>query len=270
LWGQANIGMTISLIRAVAAALALLALTACSQKKQSPGSLSPGLESAAIELSESGVADVVTRIEGVYVRVKTIARSRPSADRRSKAPRVVNGGSGIIVDSQGLVVTAAHIAIDTAFVAEVTTIDGVVHGAEILGVDRNRELALLKIVGPSEFVAATPIRATPGIGDPVIAIGAGQGRQGIVVVGAVAFTPWPGRISYGQYGFNRAVKLDIKVDAGFSGGPVFDRHGRLIGMIAAMVIGDPSAVPYAAPQVAYAVPAESIADYLAEWSPDRP
>lgn len=169
------------------------------------------------------------------------------------------------MDSRGLVVTAAHIAIDMEFSAEVTTIDGIVHGAEILGVDRNRELALLKIVAPSGLVAATPTRQTPKIGDPVIAIGTGNGRQGMVVAGHVTAAPWPKRISYGRYGFDGAIKLAVKIDAGFSGGPAFDRHGRLIGMIASMVIGDPSAVPYAAPNLAYAVPAASIADFLTEF-----
>ncbi len=89
----------------------------------------------------------------------------------------------------------------------------------------------------------------------------GNGRQAMVFTGHVIFAPWPERISYGRYNFERAIKLAVQVDAGF----VFDRHGRLIDMIASMVIGDPSAVPYAAPNLAYAVPAVSIADFLTEF-----
>ena len=81
-----------------------------------------------------------------YTRVVIIDPDTSAEDGRGPGGRaVVNAASGVIVHPAGYVVTAAHIALDPRFVADVITFDGRTHAAEILRVDRARELALLRM-----------------------------------------------------------------------------------------------------------------------------
>lgn len=188
-----------------------------------------------------------------------------SDGRDAPTRAVVNGASGTIVDERGLVVTAAHIAKDRRFAAEVTTADGMVHQATILDVAPARELALLKIA-PGSGVEV-PERADPGslrAGQPVMAIGTPDNVPGVVSFGRIISPRRTERISYAEYGFDDAIELAMEIEPGHSGGPVFDTEGRLIGVLASFGLGDTRRVPYVSTRLAYAIPISGVAAYLVE------
>ena len=48
----------------------------------------------------------------------------------------------------------------------------------------------------------------------------------------------------------------MEVESGHSGGPVFDRRGALIGMVAGYELGDTTKRPYVSPRITYAIPSK--------------
>lgn len=202
------------------------------------------------------------KASGAYVRVVIYGETE---DEGMPAVAAVNGASGTIVDPRGYVISAAHVVQHTRFHAKVTTTDGQVREGSILHVDPARELALLKIA-PFPGMAVAPVgrRGLLRVGQMVLAIGAPGNRPGVVSPGRVANPRRAERIDYDAYGFNDAVELDMVVEPGHSGGPLFDAEGRLVGIIAGFGLGDTRRVPYISTRVGYAVPASAVAAYLNE------
>lgn len=195
-----------------------------------------------------------------YVRVRILAPRPPGGlPAPEDHERLINAASGTLFDPRGYLVTAAHIAIDTANEAQIVVRDGRLFGARILSVDRDRDLALL-LVAP--FPGMRPARMAPRgalrPGDPVFAIGTPDNRLGVVSVGRVHTVRLPDRVTYPPYGFANGIRAELAVQPGFSGGPLFNRRGELIGMVASNLLGD------ALPKVAFAVPSGDLAAYLAE------
>ncbi len=248
------------------AALALWALFGCAGRPTEPDPvpLSFAEASAAPEPADyRALAERVKRFYvGIVVRDPTAAgRGAREATRRT----AINDGSATIVDADGHAVTAAHVAVRAGLAAEVSTLDGRTLDAKVLHVDPARELALLKIEGvtgltPPSFAAGDSVAD----GEPVLAIGTPNRRLGTVAHGVVLRHRWPSRLSYGPYGYDDALKLALTVEPGYSGGPVFNGRGELVGVLASFVLGDTSRTPYVPTGLAYAVPTRAVLAYLAE------
>lgn len=203
---------------------------------------------------------------GTYVRLLILGdRLTESRGRAGARVGIVNGASGTVVDARGYVVTAAHIATSVDLQARAMTPDGRAHEAVILHVSPERDLALLRIE-PIPGLVAAQLAEEDSVrrGDRVFAIGTPDNVAGVVASGEVRRPRLPDRVHYGAYGFSEAIELDIDASPGFSGGPVFDRKGKMIGMMAGFGLGDTSRVPYESPNLGYAVPASAIRAYLAE------
>lgn len=181
------------------------------------------------------------------------------------APRrvAVNGGSGTIIDPRGYVVTAAHIAKDPRFLVEVTSVDGRIHGGEIVAVSPREDLALIQIVPFSGMQAARPaVGQELTVGDALMGIGTPNGRMGVVTVGRVLEARRQKRIDYAEYGYDDAIVLRMIVEPGHSGGPLFNATGELVGLLASFGLGDTSRTPYVPTEIAFAIPSSKIAAYL--------
>ena len=203
-----------------------------------------------------------------YVRVRITAPTVRAGPYSGSDPGgVITAASGILLDARGFVITAAHIALAVHNDAQVITRDGRVFKARILSVDPDRELALLRV---PPFPGMRPVRISRAIdtraGDPVFAIGTPGNRPGVVSVGRIQTPRIAQRVRYAPYGFDNGVRLDMEIEPGFSGGPLFNRKGELIGMVASILLGDTSKANYVSPRVAFAVPAEDIVAYLLENS----
>ncbi|MGH8750304.1 MAG: S1C family serine protease [Burkholderiales bacterium] len=211
-----------------------------------------------------GYRELAQGVAFSYVQVIILDNPRDRAGRDESATAAyVNGGSGIIVDARGYVVTAAHIALGTQYAAEVKTTDGRTRKAAIIDVDRARELALLRVedsagLQAANFAAPESLKRD----DPVLAIGTPDAQPGVVAVGKVLEARVKKPLRYFDYGYDQALKLSIEITPGFSGGPVFNRNGEMIGMIASFVLGDLGKANYVSPGIAYAIPADAIREYL--------
>src|SRR5450631_3445996 len=142
-------------------------------------------------------------------------------------PRKTNSlGSGFIVDTSGIVVTNNHVIADADEINVIMN-DGTKIKAELVGVDKKTDLAVLK------FKPAKPLIAVKfgdsdklRLGEWVIAIGNPFSLGGTVTAGIVSARNRD--ISSGPY--DNYIQTDAAINRGNSGGPLFNLDGEVIGV----------------------------------------
>ena len=156
-------------------------------------------------------------------------------------------GAGILWNAEeserGLVITNAHVVRGDRATVELN--DGTAARARVVARDRKRDLAALEIdVWPA--LAPSEIRESPlQVGELVIAIGHPGGLVGAATLGIVHAAEG------GRDGRARWVRADLRLAPGFSGGPLADAAGRLVG-VNTMIQGS----------LALAVPAAAVKAWL--------
>lgn len=137
------------------------------------------------------------------------------------------GGSGIILDSAGYVLTNWHVVEDTNKIT-VRLLDDTRIRAEVVGVDRTTDLALLKVDTHRSLPSAVlgnsdDVRP----GEWVVAIGNPSGLSHTVTVGVVSAI---GRSFFGNSALSSYIQTDAAINPGNSGGPLMNIRGEVIGV----------------------------------------
>ena len=140
--------------------------------------------------------------------------------------QVITGeGSGFFISPDGYAVTNNHV-VDHAKSVQVTTDDGTIYTAKVVGADPKTDLALIKVDGKKDFPYVKFSDQTARIGDWVVAVGNPFGLGGTVTAGIVSAR---GRdIGAGPY--DDYIQIDAPINKGNSGGPAFDMNGNVIGV----------------------------------------
>ncbi len=139
-------------------------------------------------------------------------------------------GSGFAIDTQGHVVTNAHV-VEGARNVSVVLSNGRSLDASILGVDSNNDLAVLQVSGdPSGLRALTLGKSSQlKVGDPVLAVGSPLGLEGTVTAGIVSAVNRQAR--FGDSGNRQtAIQTDAAINPGNSGGPLVNAAGQVVGV----------------------------------------
>ncbi|QOZ27519.1 Periplasmic serine endoprotease DegP [Bradyrhizobium ivorense] len=142
-------------------------------------------------------------------------------------PRKTNSlGSGFIVDAAGVVVTNNHVIADADEINVILN-DGTKVKAEVVGVDKKTDLAVLKFKPPKPLTAvkfgdSDKLR----LGEWVIAIGNPFSLGGSVTAGIVSAKNRD--ISQGPY--DSYIQTDASINRGNSGGPLFNLDGEVVGV----------------------------------------
>ena len=138
---------------------------------------------------------------------------------------IMGEGSGFFVSPSGYIVTNNHV-VDHAKNVKVTTVDGAVYMAKVIGTDPKTDLALIKVSGRHDFPYVKFADHEPRVGDWVIAVGNPFGLGGTVTAGIVSAH---GReIGAGPY--DDYIQVDAPINKGNSGGPTFDMNGDVVGV----------------------------------------
>jgi serine protease Do len=142
----------------------------------------------------------------------------------------MGGGSGVIWQPDGLVVTNAHVARGPR--AQVELSDGRTFDAEVVAHDPRRDLAALRFASTDLPAATIGDSDTLRVAQVVAAVGNPLGLTGALTLGIIhAIAPTEGR------GLQSWVQADVHLAPGNSGGPLADVQGRVIG-INSMVSGN--------------------------------
>lgn len=146
-------------------------------------------------------------------------------------------GSGLTIEANGIVVTNAHV-IEGASRIVVTTQDGHELDADLLGLDRDTDLALLK-VQPQEAteLAAVPLGESSDlmIGEPVVAVGNPFGLSNTVTSGVLSARGRSVPSESGERLFTDFLQTDASINPGNSGGPLVNLAGEVIGINTAII-----------------------------------
>jgi S1-C subfamily serine protease len=147
-------------------------------------------------------------------------------------PRIERSlGSGVIIDGSGHIVTNYHV-IANAGAIRVQVADGRVATPQVVGVDPDTDLAVLKISLSNLPVITFGRSDQLRVGDVVLAIGDPLGLSQTVTHGIVSAT------ARGQLGiatFEDFIQTDAPINFGNSGGALVDSSGALVGINTAIV-----------------------------------
>ena len=150
----------------------------------------------------------------------------PNAEQEQQPQERVNGtGSGFIIESDGYIITNAHV-VAQADTVMVKLTDDREFKAEILGIDRRTDVALLKIEasGLPKVKYGDPDKVK--VGAWVAAIGSPFGLENTVTVGVVSAK----KRALPQEDFVPFIQTDVAINPGNSGGPLFNTDGEVIGI----------------------------------------
>jgi hypothetical protein len=138
-------------------------------------------------------------------------------------------GSGFFVDSTGHLVTNYHV-IEDASAAIVKTSDGGFYEVDgTLAVDKEHDLAILKVLGSNFASVSLGNSDAVSIGDKVYAVGSPLGLQTTVSDGIVS--------SIRELDSGRLIQTTAPISHGSSGGPLLNVRGEVIGVTALQIEG---------------------------------
>ena len=163
-------------------------------------------------------------------------------------------GSGFFITADGYAVTNNHV-VDHAKSVQVTTDDGAIYTAKVVGTDQKTDLALIKVEGKSDFPFVKFSERAPAVGDWVVAVGNPFGLGGTVTAGIVSAR---GRdIGAGPY--DDYLQIDAPINKGNSGGPAFDVDGNVIGVNTAIYSPSGGSVG-----IGFDIPADTVKTVVAQ------
>lgn len=166
-------------------------------------------------------------------------------------------GSGIIMNANGYIVTNFHV-VDGADRIRVKLKDepvGMLHDAKVVGVDRETDLAVIKIEPPKDHTLV-PARLGDSdgmeVGDWVLAVGSPFNLEETVTAGIVSAK---GRNINPGRSFQSFIQTDAAINPGNSGGPLVNMAGEVIGINTAIFTQS-----YGYQGVGFAMPSNTVRD----------
>ena len=146
-------------------------------------------------------------------------------------------GSGFVIDMEGHVVTNYHVVVGATDI-EVDFNSGFKAWAEIIGIDLDSDIAILKVDAPTEELHPLPMGDSEAVkvGQLVVAIGNPFGFSNTMTVGIVSakgrtldsLNPAPGSAS--AYSAGDLIQTDAAINPGNSGGPLINLSGEVVGI----------------------------------------
>lgn len=202
-----------------------------------------GLEVGAPLSYAAAVNRATPAVVNIYTRTKAERRSHRmfndplyryfynSADIPRQERMQSALGSGVIISEQGYLLTNNHVIYGADEIV-VQLQDGREGQAQLIGVDIENDLAVLKV--ELDNLTTIPIGSPQSaqVGDIVLAIGNPFGMGQTVTQGIISAT---GRHGLGISTFENFIQTDAAINPGNSGGALIDVHGNLLGINTAIL-----------------------------------
>jgi serine protease DegS len=198
---------------------------------------------ASSERPQSSYADAVvsssSSVVTIYTSKTILTKSNPLLDdpifsqafgdqlkRRQHSHSETNLGSGVIIGSEGYILTNQHV-IDGADEILISLTDGRGSQAVLIGEDKETDIAILQV--PINGLVGIDIdeQQSLHVGDVVLAIGNPLNVGQTVTMGIVSAT---GRNRIGLNIFEDFIQTDAAINPGNSGGALVNARGELIGI----------------------------------------
>ena len=216
-----------------------------------------------LHIANTQIETAITQtVEKVSPAVVTVVGTVPGQNTFfGRTPDGQVSGSGVIISSDGYVVTNNHVVENTTELT-VALSDGTQLPAKIVSTDIFADLAVLKVDGQMPAVATFGNSDNLKPGETVIAIGSPLGQfRNTVTVGVVSAT---GRaLDTGNgYFMEDLIQTDAAINQGNSGGPLVDLNGEVIGLNTIIVRGGNGSTAVAE-GLGFSIPSNTV-QYIAE------
>lgn len=208
-----------------------------------------------------GIMRVAPSVVSLYSSSSRVADSSsakatdgaPDNKETSGIQQINTQGSGVIVGEDGIVLTNLHLVEDADTISVVLG-DGTVHPAQLVGSDRETDLAVVRI--EARNLPAVPFDTAPflKVGDIVLAIGNPFGVGQTVTQGIVSATR---RRVAGGSAWQNFVQIDAAINPGNSGGALINPDGQLVGINTAVFRRENGAEG-----ISFAIPADQLAQVV--------
>jgi Do/DeqQ family serine protease len=199
----------------------------------------PAASMPAAHSYADAVASSVASVVSIYTSKTVEEKQHPLLDdpvfsqffgdqleRRRRSHSETNLGSGVIIGSEGYILTNQHV-IDGADEILISLADGRGSQAVLIGEDRDTDIAILQVpLGGLEGISVADSGALR-VGDVVLAIGNPLNVGQTVTLGIVSAT---GRNRIGLNTFENFIQTDAAINPGNSGGALVNARGELIGI----------------------------------------
>jgi S1-C subfamily serine protease len=247
------------------------------------------LESRTIAVEQNAVPAGVGSVDEVahllpstgptYVTLTVTEVDKNSTGKASEQNRhAITSGSGFVVESDGYVMTAAHVAVSKGNLVSARAANGRIYSGSVVAVNPTNDMAIVRLRGYSGKSAHPAASACVAPGSLVYSLGRPHSQGDTARVGSLGSMRFGRPVTYGKFGYPDAMVLKMGTQKGESGGPVFDGQGQLIGMVVS-TLSDQNGQSI---NLAHAVYGASLAQFLcsqiscsAEWaavaqqSPDK-
>ena len=219
--------------------------------------LTPAMSTLVSQAGPSYVTLIVSRID----------EKNASGDRVAKT--AVTSGSGFVVENDGYVMTAAHVAVQAGNAVSARAANGRVYSGTVTSILPANDMAIIKLRGFNGH-AALPVReACLAKGTQLFSLGKPHAQGDTARFGTIESMSFGHPVQYGKFGYPDAMVMNMNTQKGESGGPVFDDRGKLAGMVVS-TLADGNGKPL---NLAHAIPSATLAKFLcsktncsADWS----
>lgn len=199
---------------------------------------------AVISQEEEDIASVASKVGPSVVSIITSGKTQSLF-----GTQVQDGaGSGIIISSDGYILTNRHVITGTDQLSVVTS-DGTVYDAKVLGSDPLNDIGFIKIDAKDLRAATLGDSSSVRIGQKVVAIGNSLGEfQNTVTSGIVSGMGRPVSAQEGNTieTLTDLLQTDAAINPGNSGGPLVNLSGQVIGINTA-VAADAQSIGFSIP-----------------------
>ena len=168
-------------------------------------------------------------------------------------------GSGFIITDDGYIVTNYHV-IEGANKVKVTTYDNTSYDAEVVGTDENNDIAVLKIDGKDLTPVTLGSSESLAVGDDVVAIGNPLGELTFTLTSGVV-SAMDRQITTGTSLMMDLIQTDCAINAGNSGGALFNMYGEVVGVTNAKYSSN-SSTEASIDNIGFAIPIDTVKDIV--------
>jgi len=196
-------------------------------------SLTPPPARSQLIYAEIRPSLVLIEVSGVHAATSAAPAAKGSPDPSEGT----NGlGSGVVVNEDGTILTSLHV-VDGASAIKVTFADGSTSAASISATDPANDIAVIAPVTPPATIVPAPLGnpRSMQVGSEAYVVGNPFGLVGSMSAGVVSgldrtLTPEGGGTT-----LHGLIQVDAAVNPGNSGGPLLNRDGQVVGIVAALL-----------------------------------
>jgi S1-C subfamily serine protease len=172
----------------------------------------------------------------------------------------VTSGSGFVATSDGLVLTAAHVAQASGNTVSARAANGRVYSGKVIAIHPDNDMALIRLRGFAGKPVTPAHSQCVARGSMVYSLGRPHDQNDTARIGEVESMHFNRPVRYGKFGYPDAMVLRLSTQKGESGGPLFDHSGELVGMVVSTLTDQSGNLL----NMAHAVPSPELARFFCQ------